>query len=88
MLQEMNKNMHLQMKNPYLATFFRLLQGEPLQSSKGLNYFDYLAILLRFLPQDQLSQKLHQIVLEGIQHGDLLILPIIGLNSNLVFPLL
>jgi len=96
MVQDMNKNMHLQMKNPYFETFFKLIDRNQWQSlfdnknsqSSQINFLDYVTILCRFLKTKELMQKFDHMIKAGIVNGNLEIITLIGLNSKQLFPLL
>ena len=51
-------------------------------------FFDLMVVLLRFATLPEILQKMEEIIRSGLASGNLEILPLIGLNSDLVFPLL
>ena len=96
MVQDMNRNMHLQMKNPYFETFFKLIDKDQWPSlldaqnnqCSQINFLDYVTILCRFLNTKELVQKFNDMIRTGIMNGNLEIIALIGLNSPQLFPLL
>lgn len=88
----MNRNMHLQMKNPYFEVFFKLIDKNQWQSIfdvqtlqnpsyAQINFLDFITIMFRFLKMKDLVSKLNDIITYGIMNGYLEIISLIGLNS-------
>ena len=96
MVQDMNKNMHLQMKNPYFETFFKLIDKNQRSSlfdhknnqSSKINFLDYITIMCRFLDTKELEKRFNDMIKTGIVNGNLEVIALIGLNSPSLFPLL
>lgn len=57
-------------------------------SAPKIDFLDYITILCRFLSTKDLVKRLNQIIQCGIVNGNLEILPLIGLNSPQVYPLI
>ena len=99
MMQDMNRNMHLQMKNPYFEMFFKIIDKSQWQSifdvqqyysgnSQQINFFDFITLMCRFLKTKDLRTKFNEIISYGVVNGNLEVLTLIGLNSPQVFPVL
>ena len=99
MMQDMNRNMHLQMKNPYFEMFFKIIDKSQWLSifdvqqyysgnSQQINFFDFITVMCRFLKTKDLRNKFNEIISYGVVNGNLEVLTLIGLNSPQVFPVL
>lgn len=84
-----------QMKSPYIECFFDIMsrrdsEGKVTGLSKyfhKLNIFDQITILMRYYSLEEALVELKKLIAAGVLSGNLEVLPLIGLNSDLVFPL-
>ena len=99
MIKEINKNLHTQMKSPYVEAFFKLIdknqwselftywdQSQP--APPKIDVMDFLALMFRFRPSSVLLDDLQEFEATGMREGRLEVLLVIGLNSPEVFRLL
>ena len=49
---------------------------------------DFLTLMCRFLPINELKSKIEEIIYYGIVNGNLEVIGLIGMNSEKVYPLL
>jgi hypothetical protein len=61
---------------------------EKFKVAENLNFFDLIAIVTRFFKAKDALEKLEELVTRGVLTGDLRVLPLIGFDSKMVFPLL
>mmetsp|Transcript_14635 Transcript_14635/g.24939 ORF Transcript_14635/g.24939 Transcript_14635/m.24939 type:complete len:267 (+) Transcript_14635:1658-2458(+) len=88
-IQGMNRDLHLQMSNPYFKLFFILFnhssatQKQAIAQISALNIdtLDCVAVLLRFFPIAEVLAELKNSLNEGVLRGDLSVIPLLGLNS-------
>ena len=86
-------NLHTQMTTPYVEAFFKMLDKVNWhslfnQQQTVLEPFDYICLMLRFLPTAELQKSLESAMHHGVAEGRLEALVLCGLSSKLVLPLI
>lgn len=98
MIKLMNKNLHTQMKSPYIEAFFKLIEANTSElftywdqsqpTSPKIDVMDFFTLMFRFVPLPELLGHLKEFEETGLREGRLEVLLVTGLNSPTTFSLL